>query len=107
MKKLLVAVLLLGITNFAYAADVTLKWDASANATGYKIYQSTDNGSSWDSGTDVGDVLTYTLSGVPDSGLVLFKVSAYNSQGEAVRSWSGAWYNGSWKLDDPSGAGIE
>lgn len=88
---------------FAYAADLTLRWDASADATGYKIYQSTDSGATWDAGTDVGNVTEYTITGVPDSGLVLFRVAAYNSQGEAVRLEAGAWYNGDWK--PPKAAG--
>ena len=110
MKKVLFVLVSFLIVLFAssvYAADVNLTWDVSSGATGYKIYQTVDNGLTWDAGVDVGNVTVYTKTAVPDSGLVLFRVSAYNAQGEAVRSWSGAWYNGDWKLDSPSGAGIE
>lgn len=106
MKKLIILLIVLFATS-VWAADVTMSWDASEGATGYKIYQTVDNGLTWDAGTDVGNVTQYTVINVPDSGLVLFKVSAYNTQNESIRSWSGAWYNGDWKLDSPSGAGIE
>ena len=80
----------------AMAADVELIWESAALATGYKVYQSTDAGSTWDAGTDVGNVTTYELVGVPDSGLVLFRISAYNSYGETITSWQGGWYCGDW-----------
>ena len=78
------------------AADVNLKWEASVEATGYKIYKSLDNGVTWDAGIDVGNVTEYTVTGVEETGLVLFRVGAYNTSGEGVSYWSGAWYNKLW-----------
>jgi len=110
MKKILIimiiAVFMLFASN-AFCADVMLSWDASPGATGYRIYMSVDNGATWPGITDVGNVLTCTIPNVPDSGLILFKAEAYNSQGNAIRSWFGAWYNGDWKLNSPGGTGIE
>ena len=98
MKKLSLAILLFfGTITSLNAADVTLQWDKSVDATSYKIYLSSDMGVTWDAGADVGDVLEHIVLGVSDSGLVLFKVSAINAHGESVNAWSGAWYNGDWK----------
>ena len=102
MKKLLILLVVLFATS-VQAADVNLRWDVSPDATGYKVYMSIDNGRSWDGGLDVGNVTAYTYQNVPDNGLILFKGSAYNANGEAVRSWSGAWYNGDWKPPTPQG----
>jgi len=100
MRKLLFLCLLclafLWSVKSSFAADVLLKWEAAQFASGYKIYRSIDTGATWDAGTDVGDVLEYTYTGVPDSGLNMFRISVYNSYGETVTSWAGAWYNGDW-----------
>lgn len=109
MKKLMIVLGILCIaSSFAYAADVGHKWDAVDGADGYRLYQSVDNGVTWvQTGSDV-TTTTMTAIGVPDTGLVLFRVSAFNASGETIREWSGSWYNGDWKpLDSPSGNGIE
>ena len=85
--KLIVFCLLL-ISGPAFAADVSLVWDVSAGAAGYKLYQSIDSGATWDAGQDVGNVQSYTINGVPDSGLILFRVSAYNAIGETISKQS-------------------
>lgn len=107
MRALLFAFLLLSALPAA-AADVSLSWDASADAAGYKIYVSADNGATWDAGTDVGNVTGHTYPGVPEDGLILFRVGAYNSQGETIRYEAGAWYNGAWTPPlAASGLGIQ
>lgn len=109
MKKVLVLIAgILLVAGTVFAADVNLEWDASDGATGYNIYKSLDNGVTWDAGVDIGVGTTYTYTNVEETGLVLFRVSAYNATGEAIRYWSGAWYDHT-KMppDDPGGAGIE
>ena len=109
MKVLsLIAGILFLMVGTVFAADVNLKWDAVDGATGYNIYKSLDNGVTWDAGTDIGAGTTYAYTNVEETGLVLFRVSAYNVTGEAIRYWSGAWYDKT-KMppDDPGGAGIE
>ena len=91
---LIAGILLLAGTVFA--ADVNLKWNASADATGYKIYKSIDNGATFDAGIDVGNVTEYLYIGVEETCLVLFRVGAYNASGEGISYWSGAWYNKLW-----------
>ena len=86
------------ISSTALAADVTLYWDASTGATGYKLYASTDLGATWSAPHDVGNVQTYVWPNVSDTVLTLFRVGAYNTQGELIRTEAGAWYNGSWNL---------
>lgn len=108
MKKLFLAVaLLVLIAAPAWAADFTLQWDAVADATGYKLYRSVDSGVTWEMIEDVPGASEKALTGQPDTGLVLYRVSAYNANGETIRAWSGAWYNGDWQPpSDPGGLGI-
>lgn len=91
----------------AHAADVPLKWDPAQGATGYKIYLSQDQGVTWSTPLDVGNVTAFTYTGAPEDKLLLFRSSAYNEGGEAVRTWSGAWYDHRKKpLTPPTGQGI-
>ena len=113
MKRIILwlSVILVGIlvgVGISYAADISLKWDASSGATGYKIYKSEDGGTTWNAGVDVGNVVTYTYTGVVETALILFRVSAYSQAGEAIRLWSGAWYDHrKLPVQTPSGAGIQ
>ena len=111
MKKLLGFIVLLAIVFVAapvWAADINLRWDAVTDATGYRMYRSVDSGVTWTMVQEVGDVTTVALTGQPDTGIVLYRVAAFNANGEAIRSWSGAWYNNEWKPPaDPGGAGID
>jgi hypothetical protein len=70
--------------------SVTVSWTAPPSggasgdaATGYKIYRST-NGYGFDAGTNVGNVLSYTLSDVPVAQTTYFRVAATNSGGESM-----------------------
>jgi hypothetical protein len=106
--KYLAFLIFLSIAGPAPAADVILKWDSVAEAASYKIYSSVDLGAIWIEEIEVTDSETATIKGVPDSGIVLFRVSAKNAKGEAVRTYSGAWYNGDWKPPkSPAAVGIE
>jgi len=110
MRNKILAILAVGLFagTTAFAADVNLIWDASNGATGYRIYKSEDNRATWDAGIDVGNVTTYTYTGVREDGPVDFRVSAYNDAGEAIRYWSGAWYDKTlMPPNDPGGTGIE
>lgn len=109
MKKLCLAFLFMFfLASPVWAANVTLSWDAVTGASGYKLYASVDQGATWGAGQDVGLVTEYTLTGQPDSGLVLYRVSAYSASGETIRTWSGAWFNADWKPpESPGGAGIQ
>jgi hypothetical protein len=90
------------------AADVTLRWDPAAGATGYKIYSSSDNGVTWSTPVDVANVTQKNLTSQPDNVLILYKVSAYNATSETVAHWMGAWYDGRKKpLPNPTAAGIQ
>jgi len=62
MKTLLTALAILLTTATCYTADVKLAWeDPSQNATGYRVYMSTDRGQTWDAGVDVGNTTTNTI----------------------------------------------
>ena len=107
MKKLLFLLLL--VPSVAFSADVDLKWMVAANATGYKIQMSTDNGVTWDAGLDVGDVTQHLYLGVPETGVVLFRAVSYNATGqETIRPEAGAWYNFQWVPPGTAGGlGVE
>jgi hypothetical protein len=110
MKRLMLVVLAVLVLTFAvtaHAADVTLKWDAADGATGYILEMSTDNGTTWVNPIDVGNVTTYQVTGVPDSGMVLFRNTAYNTVGQTVRYEAGAWFNGDWKQPSQPGLGVQ
>ena len=95
---------------------IGIKWEApttNKNGTpledlgGFKVYYGFSSRDYFDV-IDVGNVLTYTLLGVPDSGLVLFRGLAYNDTGETINAWSGAWYNGDWKPPNTAtGLGVQ
>ena len=96
--------LLIGFVSVGFAADIALEWKAVSNADGYRLQMSTDTGTTWtDPGVDCGNVTTFTLLGVPDTGIVMFRVVAYNAVGEAIKTESGAWYNGDWMPLQPAG----
>jgi hypothetical protein len=110
MKKLIILAVI-GMLWFPFvdakAVDITLKWDAVQGATGYKIYQSVNQGTAWTMVKDTLTAITSTVITAPDTGLILYRVSAYNAQGEAINTGAGAWYNGVWKLPaNPVGVGI-
>ncbi|WP_029917607.1 putative Ig domain-containing protein [Pelobacter seleniigenes] len=75
----------------ALAKSVTLSWDPSpSNITGYKIYYDTQSAETpfvgidaieGDSPIDVGNVLTYTVTGLYDDEDYYFAVTAYDGSG--------------------------
>ena len=76
----------------SYAADVNLSWDANtgANIAGYKIYYQRGSidlpfkGKGANEGispVDVGNTTTFTLSGLADTEIYYFVVTAYDTRG--------------------------
>lgn len=70
--------------------DVELSWSAPATgeafgdaATSYRVYRSS-NGYGFDGGTDVGNVLTTTLSDIPVNTTSFLRVAAVNAAGESM-----------------------
>jgi len=107
-KTLFLSLIFVFMVSVALAADVTLKWDPSSGATGYKIQKSVDLGVTWSTAIDVGNVTTYIYTNVEENVLVFFRASAYNAAGESVRTWSGAWFDQRKKpTSSPSGQGIQ
>ena len=102
-----IIILFLTLTVPVFAADINLRWDPVVGAAGYKIYKSLDLGVTWSPGMDVGNITTSAVLNVEENILVLFRVSAYNSIEEAIRTEYGAWYDHRKKpIPKPSGLGI-
>ena len=107
MKKYFLALLILLYSTIAFSADLNLSWDTDPSAIGYKVQMSTDLGVTW---TEVADTTEspVLITGVPDSGLILFRVSAYNGVAEYIQFSKGAWYNGDWEpLNPPAGIALK
>lgn len=108
MQKLIITLAIILYPCIAFGADVTLTWDVSTGATGYKVYMSADAGKTWGIPRDAGSNTKFIWLGAPNTGLVLFRVSAYNASSEVVKTEAGVWYCGSWKgLTSPQGVGVE
>jgi hypothetical protein len=61
-----------------YAAPITLAWDSSSGAVGYKIYSgTTSNSYSWV--VDVGNVTSYTTTDLTNGYIYYFAATAYDS----------------------------
>jgi len=90
MRKIIFILAILLFCTNVYAADITLKWDASVGATGYRIYRSVDMGATWTMVQETGAVTEFALTGQPDT-LTLYRVGAFNSLGDAIRYDAGAW----------------
>jgi len=90
------------------AADFTLKWDPVANVTGYRVYQSIDQGATWTQTADVPAPTTdYRVLGAPDDQLIFYRVSSYTATAESSPSWRGVWFDARIKPPvPPQGAGL-
>jgi len=107
-KTIFFSLILIFMSSFVFAVDVELQWDPSQGATGYKIQKSLDLGVTWATAIDVGNVTTYKYLNVEENALVLFRASAYNTVGESIRTWSGAWIDQRKKpVVAPTGQGIK
>ncbi len=85
VKVILLIVVVLALSNTAWAKTVTLSWDASpSEVTGYTVYYDTESSASLEgvgSPIDVGNVQTYIINGLPDDVDHYFAVIAYDSSG--------------------------
>ena len=82
-RALFVACMITAICSLApalsSAAQVTLAWDASTgpDLAGYKLYYGTSSGS-YPFSVDVGNVTSYTLSGLLEGQIYYLAATAYN-----------------------------
>ena len=83
MKQLLLAFLFCIAVGQAHAAQIALAWDASAGATGYKVYCGTATGV-YAAPVDVAAALTKTVTLNPGSNYCA--VTAYNAVAESAKS---------------------
>jgi len=88
----------------AHCADVTLAWDASSKAVGYKLYVGQASGI-YNAPLDVGNVTAYTVQGLDGSKRYYFAVTAYglcadrqNPDGPRIGCESGKSNEVSWTL---------
>jgi hypothetical protein len=85
MRRWLIGIsLMIGLASMSEAA-VTLAWDASAGATGYRIHAGRVSGI-YDTVQDVGPALTATLLLPEDGSTYVFAATAYNAVGASAFS---------------------
>lgn len=83
------------LSGVAMAAPLTLTWQPVPDAAKYTLYDSVDNGVTW---RKVADTTSPSLLvDAPDTGLVLYYVSATNAKGESANRSRGAWFNWQWQ----------
>ena len=92
---LFLAALLSLFPTVACAASIVIDWDADPNATSYRVYSSVDTGASWQVAAD-SPTLPITVTGLPDTGLILLRPCAVNATQEACRTETGFFFNGDW-----------
>ena len=83
LRVLLVALLaFLAFSSAAHASQATLAWDASTQpeVTGYKIYWGTSSGQ-YTGSVDVGNVTTYTVTGLNSGTTYYFVATCYTATG--------------------------
>jgi hypothetical protein len=84
MKKLVIVALLAWcLCGTAWAADVTLQWDANTepDLAGYKIYQGTASGVYGEPIPVSKDLTEHTLTGLPDNVFLYFVMTAHDTEG--------------------------
>lgn len=89
LLPLALLLLLLSCRN-AGAADVTLAWDASAEADYYTLYFGNESGS-YSAWLNAGNVTQYTVTGLDDELDWYFAATASNEQGESGYSNEAMW----------------
>lgn len=75
-------------TQVVFAGVARLTWNSnnsSENVTGYKVHYGGSSGS-YSTTANVGNVTTYTINNISDTGTTYFTVSAYNSAGDSSLS---------------------
>ncbi len=74
------------LSHAVWAADVTLAWDANTQPgiTGYKIYYGTASGN-YTTTLDVGNVTTYTVTGLNSGTNYCFAATCYNNYRDRER----------------------
>jgi PKD repeat protein len=86
-RALAIALSLLGLSGTSFAGQLTLTWDAVANATGYKVYFGQSSGG-YTASVDAGNKLTQTVAGLTDGTRYYFAVTAYGPPGTAESGYS-------------------
>lgn len=87
MKKLFLVLIMVLFAANAFAADVTLTWDANTepDLAGYKVYTGTNSGN-YDAPVDVGNVTEYTMTDLQDGVFHYFVLTAYDNETPSLES---------------------
>lgn len=84
-QLILILTALLSITGLSYAAEVTLAWNSSNQASGYILYYGLES-RTYENMIDVGDNLQHTVTNLNENQRYYFAVSAYNDFDESEYS---------------------
>jgi PKD repeat protein len=86
-RVLAVALTLLGLSGSSFAGQLTLAWDAVANATGYKVHVGQSSGV-YTTSVDAGNKLSQTVTGLTEGTRYYFAVTAFGPPGTAESGYS-------------------
>ncbi|MGB8437101.1 MAG: LamG-like jellyroll fold domain-containing protein, partial [Burkholderiales bacterium] len=78
---------LFGLSGTSFAGQLTLAWDAVANATGYKVHFGQSSGT-YTASVDAGNKLNQAVTGLNDGTRYYFAVTAYGPQGTTESGFS-------------------
>ena len=87
VHALFILVAFLMLNTHALAGQVTLAWDAVANATGYKLHYGQSSGN-YSSTVDAASQMTYTVPSLTDGARYYFAVTAYGPTGTTESGYS-------------------
>jgi hypothetical protein len=87
MKKLLLVLAIIFMASCAMAAEVVVSWDpvSDVGLIGYKVYYGTAT-KTYGIPIDVGNVTTYTITGLTNKTIYFIVATAYDSTTESVYS---------------------
>ena len=101
VKIFMIIITFLFLASMTYAVEKTVEWDPVISADGYRVSISSDLGETWAQVSEVLAPVVIAVIDVPENQLILIRASAYNNISEEVNTYSGVWFNSTWRKISP------